>query len=109
MKETGDKYRNFINLMIQEIDNVANCGVINVDFNGIGFRFKIFNKCNLEYYYFVIDADVIEKIHTRSQLISVVCACSGHIRAFVFNKKQNEYGETIPKIDKKVINEALNH
>ena len=108
MKETGDKYRNFINLMIQEIDNVANCGVINVDFNGTEFIFKIVNKCDLERYYFAIGADVIKKIHTRAQLISVVCACSGYIRTFIFNKKQNQYGETIPKIDEKVINEALN-
>lgn len=108
MKETGDKYRNFINLMIQEIDNVANCGVIDINFNGTEFRFKIFNKCNFEHYYFAIDADIVKNIHTRSQLISIVCACSGHIRAFVFNKKQNKYGETIPKIDEKIINEALN-
>ena len=108
MKETGDKYRDFINLMIQEIDNVANCGVIDVNFNGTNFIFKIFNKCNVEHYYFEIDKDIVEKIQTCSQLISVVCACSGHIRAFLFNKKQNKYGKTIPKIDEKVINEALN-
>lgn len=107
MKEIRDKYVDFINLMIQEIDNVANCGVTDINFNGAEFRFKIFNKCDLEPYYFVIDEDIIEKIHTPSQLISVVCACSGHIRAFVFNKKQNKYGETIPKIDEKIINEAL--
>ena len=70
MKETGDKYRNFINLMIQELDNVADCYVVDTDFNGTEFEFKFFNKCHGVYYYFTIDSNIIKKINTRKSKIN---------------------------------------